>query len=524
MTTLDNGLKILQQDKKNLRRGEVLNGEIAFKLYDTYGFPLDLTQDVLKADGIGVDIDGFEKALKEQQQRAKWAGSGDTKEDSIWYELSDKLSATKFLGYEKSETAGKIIALIRNGKSVEEISESGNGRGENNCNDEVYIVADQTVFYSECGGQCGDTGTISFGKNEFQVLDTKKFCDKIIAHRGRVISGKFKISDEVEMQINTAKRHRICANHTATHLLQAALRKILGDHVMQRGSFLNDERLRFDFTHNGEISDGDLKKIEDLINAEILRNSPVIVKEMSKTEAITSGATALFGEKYHDVVRTVKIVDGDGDKAFSFELCGGTHAKSTGEIGLCKILSENSIGSGIRRIEAITGSTVLDYMRDQDKKLSELGEKLKCTAVELLPKVGEMLKELKSKDQEILRIRQQVALEKIICEKVGDVDFASIVVENFSAEELRSLNNLVKNKSLANVIVLISLNEGDGVSILVNVDPNFCEKYSADKILKTGLALLDGSGGGNAKFAQGGGKGNADCVDSLLKKMRSAIC
>lgn len=521
LTTLGKGLKILQQDKKNLRSGEVLSGDIAFKLYDTYGFPLDLTQDVLKADGISVDIDGFEKALKEQQQRAKWAGSGDTKEDSIWYELSDKLSATKFLGYEKSETAGKIIALIQNNKSVEEISESGNSR-ENDCDNEVYIVADQTVFYAECGGQCGDTGIISIGENKFRVLDTKKFCDKMIAHRGRVISGKFKISDEVNMQIDSTKRRRICANHTATHLLQAALRKVLGDHVMQRGSFLNDERLRFDFTHNGEISDSDLKKIEDLINAEILKNSPIIVKEMTKTEAIAAGATALFGEKYHDVVRTVKIAD--SDKAFSFELCGGTHAKSTGEIGLCKILSESSIGSGIRRIEAITGYAVLDYVRDQDKKLSELGEKLKCTATELSPKVGEMLKELKSKDQEILRIRQTAALEKIVCEQVGDVDFASIVVENFSAEELRSLNNLVKNKSLANIVALISLNDGDGVSILVNVDPNFCEKYSADKILKTGLALLDGHGGGNAKFAQGGGRGSADCVDSLLKKMRSAIC
>ncbi|MDR0580785.1 MAG: alanine--tRNA ligase, partial [Holosporaceae bacterium] len=340
LNTLDRGLKILQNDVKEIPPGGVLDGDKAFRLYDTYGFPLDLTQDILKSENINVDIQGFEAALQKQKDRARWTGSGETKEAEIWHILRERLKSIEFVGYEKENSSSKILALVQNKLEVETISVGS-----------AYLIVQSTPFYAECGGQCGDTGIIRSKNGAFRVTNTKKFCDGIIAHEGEIIYGFFKNFDDVELQIDSKRRQKIRANHTATHLLQSALRAVLGEHVAQRGSFLNDERLRFDFSHNSSISHEEMTRIEKIVNEWIQRNLKVICQTITKNEAVSRGATALFGEKYGDEVRTVSISSDDKSTA-SFELCGGTHTESTGRIGAFKILSESGIGSGIRRIEA----------------------------------------------------------------------------------------------------------------------------------------------------------------------------
>lgn len=508
LNTLDRGLKMLNSELETMSSGDVLSGEKAFKLYDTYGFPLDLTEDIVKSSGISIDMDGFNKYLEEQKNRAKWAGSGEKKEAKIWHKLHEKLAPSAFVGYEKDEDTAKILAIVRNDEEVERIENSENE------GDDCWLVTDKTPFYAECGGQCGDTGIIVTAKGQFKVTNTLKFCNSIIAHHGKVISGEINVFDNAKMNIDSERRLKIRANHTATHLLQSALRQVLGDHVAQRGSFLNEERLRFDFSNNSAVSKNDLRKIEKIVNQAIMKDLTVVCREMSKNEAINAGATALFGEKYEDIVRTVKIAD--GETTVSFELCGGTHAFSTGQIGLFKIISEASIGSGIRRIEAITGCEVMKDLHEKEDILTEISTKLKCNISEISERVTDLLADLKKKFQEIQNGRNLLAFSKLQQIQRNDVTVYSVMVENFSVQDLRALNDYIKNRYKDGIIVILSRNENNQSTVVVSVSPDLQKVYNAGTIIKFGLAELNGKGGGSALFAQGAGSGD---IEAALKAM-----
>ncbi|MDR2067678.1 MAG: alanine--tRNA ligase [Holosporaceae bacterium] len=505
LETLERGLKILQADIKGIPSGGVLNGEKAFKLYDTYGFPLDLTQDILKSEHIGVDTAGFEKALQEQQSRSKWTGSGETKEEKIWHTLREKLEPTEFCGYEKIEDRSDIVAIVQNNADVSLLSAG-----------KAFLVTKATPFYAECGGQCGDAGFLKTSSGVCKVVNTLKFCDAIIAHEVELISGSLKIRDEAHLKVDCLRRQKIAANHTATHLLQAALRLIFGEHVVQRGSSLNENRLRLDFSHSSAISTKDLLRIERIVNEWILQNLPVTCSVTSKNEAISAGAMALFGEKYGDFVRTVRVGGGE-----SFELCGGTHVSSTGKIGIFKILSEASIGSGIRRIEAITEKKALEYFEEIEKLLDQLSEKLKCAKSEIAPKIDDVLLKLKQKNQEVAVYKQKSALEKMQTTRKNDVNIYSLMTSNFNTEELRSLNDAVRSQSPSGIVIILNQSE-DKVSLLVSVGKDLQNRYKAGEILKIGLGPLNGSGGGNIALAHGGGTEKSR-ISEALECMRNAI-
>jgi alanyl-tRNA synthetase len=505
LETLGRGLKILQADTKEIPSGGILGGEKAFKLYDTYGFPLDLTQDILKSENISVDVAGFEKALQEQQSRSKWAGSGETKEEEIWHVLREKLKPTEFCGYEKVEDRSNIVAIVQNSAEVSSLSAG-----------KAFLVTESTPFYAECGGQCGDTGLLETSAGIFRVTNTLKFRDAIVAHEGELISGGLKVRDDVRLKIDCAKRQKIMANHTATHLLQAALRSILGEHVVQRGSSLNDSRLRLDFSHGSAVSADDLLKIEDMVNEWVLQNLDVTRSTMPKNEAISAGAMALFGEKYGDFVRTVRVGNGE-----SFELCGGTHVSSTGKIGVFKILSETSIGSGIRRIEAITGRKVLEYLGEIEKSLDQLAGKLKCAKSEVASKFDDVLLKLKQKNQEISAYKQRSAMEKMRTTIKNDMAVHSLVISDFGADELRPLNDAIRSKNPSGIVIILNQSD-EKVSLLVSVEKDLQNKYNAGQILKIGLEPLNGSGGGSSALAQGGGTGKS-LISEALERMHDAI-
>ncbi|MDR2795023.1 MAG: alanine--tRNA ligase [Holosporaceae bacterium] len=519
LDTLERGLKILQQDIKNIPTGGQLDGEIAFKLYDTYGFPLDLTQDILKTENISVDLEGFEESLEKQRNRAKWAGSGELKQQEIWLSLKKKLAPTNFIGYEQFSGFSKIVAIVQN---EEEISELFAGK--------AYLVVESTPFYAECGGQCGDRGIIEFPDGVFQVTNTVKFCDTLIAHEGTLLSGNIAISSVVHLKIDAERRGKIMANHTATHLLHAALRQILGDHVAQRGSYLDDERLRFDFSHNSAISPENLKKIEALVNAWISEHRVVSHREMSRNEAINSGATALFGEKYGDSVRTICVGDSDTstkschDSKISFELCGGTHVSNTSEIGLFKILSEASIGSGLRRIEAITSESILNYLGEIEELLQKASLQLKCTPAKLPQKISDLVAELKKRNHEISAQKQKTAIANLTFAQKSAAAVFSALLDDYTMEDLRALCDIIKAKySCGTIGLLVSRDsDSDKTYIAVTVSSDLQSRFRAGDILKIGLDVLGGKGGGGAAFAQGGGASKSK-AEAALNAMLTAI-
>ncbi|MDR3179737.1 MAG: alanine--tRNA ligase [Holosporaceae bacterium] len=519
LETLERGLKILQQDIKNIPAGRQLDGEAAFKLYDTYGFPLDLTQDILKAENISVDLEGFEKSLEEQRNRAKWAGSCEAKQQEIWLSLKKKLLPTDFIGYKQFSGFGKILAIVQN---EEEVSELLAGK--------AYLMVESTPFYAECGGQCGDTGVIEFPDGSFRVTNTVKFCDTITAHEGELLAGSVGVSDIVHLKIDAPKRRKIMANHTATHLLHAALRQILGNHVAQRGSYLDSERLRFDFSHNSAIPPEDLKKVEILVNGWIFEHRTVFQREMSRDEAINSGAIALFGEKYGNSVRTICIGTPDAtaeschNSSISFELCGGTHVSNTSEIGLFKILSEASIGSGLRRIEAITSESILNYLGEIEELLQKASLQLKCAPPKLPQKISDLAAELKKRNQEIFAHKQKAAIANLSFREKSAVAIFSSLLDDYGMEDLRALCDVIKTKySHGTVGLLVSRDSNsDKTYIAVTVSSDLQSRFQAGNILKIGLEVLGGKGGGGAAFAQGGGTSKSK-AETALEAMLAAI-
>lgn len=510
LDTLERGLSILNKSTQNIPSGGVLNGDIAFKLYDTYGFPLDLTQDILKSKNISVDTAAFDTALDEQRNRAKWAGSGASKEEKIWHILKEKLAATNFVGYENDSCDSKIIAIVKDNEEVNELSDGT-----------AFLITSSTPFYAECGGQCGDTGIIETKNGaKFKVNDTLKFCDTITAHKGEIIFGKISTTDDVYMRIDSEKRCKIRANHTATHLLQAALRSVLGNHIAQRGSFLNSERLRFDFSHNAALSKSEIEKVENLVNDWIFKGLNVVNESMSKNDAVSAGATALFGEKYGDIVRTVKIALPDNEgKVVSFELCGGTHIRNTAMIGAFKILSEASIGSGIRRIEAITGAKVLEYLRTVESTLNVASDHLKCATSEIIQKIDDIVSNLKKKNQELVVCRQKMAIEKLQIKEKRNISIGYLIADDYDINELRLIGDVIKAKYPKETVVLIisGQNLSDKVNVVVSVSADLQNQYNAGKLLKSCIEFFGGKGGGNATFAQGAGTGKAKIEEAIRK-------
>jgi len=511
-TLLTSGMEILNDNLSKVKNNS-LPGEVAFKLYDTYGFPLDLTQDILKNKKINVDIAGFDKAMKERKEKTKlaWKGSGDHAVDKIWFNLKDKIGSTEFLGYEKNKSEGIVLSVIKKGKEAKEIDEG----------DEAELVTNQTPFYGESGGQIGDTGFISNNNSNFQVIDTQKKFGDIFVHQGKLIKGKIKVKDSVNLSIDSKRRANIRAYHSATHLLHEALRRILGKHVIQKGSFVGPDKLRFDFSYAKPINENEIKKIEKYVQEMVKSKSGVRTRLMTPKEAVDNGALALFGEKYGDEVRVLSMGK-EKNKYFSTELCGGTHVKNTSEIGEFKIVSQSAIASGVRRVEALRAEQLANYLKKKkkdsdtlnkvtfnkiknlEKEIKNLGEK--PLVLETLPdkeKIKKLNKQLEQINIKI--ILKDKSKNEIRDKNVKGLKIRFQLVKNFPSKELRSLIDQGK-KDLDKGIVIVYTIVDEKVGIAVGVTGDLTKKYNAVELVKLGSKVIGGTGGGGRDdFAQAGG-------------------
>ena len=513
--TLDKGLKILDEETGKLPSGEKFSGEVAFKLYDTYGFPLDLTQDALRSQGIEVDTGTFSKSMEAQREAARkaWGGSGDTTTEKLWFDIADEIGTTEFLGYETDKSEAQILKLVKEGEVVEKLSKGDKG----------YILTNQSPFYAESGGQIGDKGVISKESATFKVTDTKKQVAKLWVHVGEVEDGTFSTKDAVQMIADGRRRDAIRANHSATHLLHAALREYLGDHITQKGSLVAPDRLRFDFSHPKQVTEEELAKIEERVNAEIRANTQAVTRLMDRDEAIEAGAMALFGEKYDDEVRVLTMGRNDNEtgKPFSVELCGGTHVRRTGDIGLCKIISEGAVSSGIRRIEALTGEGALAYISQQDKLLKSAAAQLKASPAELEERLEALMAERKKAEQEISNLRKKLASggsssnASDDVKKIGDISFKSLVVADIPPKDLKPMADEMKKAIGSGVVALITTSE-DKASIVVAVTDDLTSKINAVDLVRIGAEALGGQGGGGRPdMAQAGGPNGSAANDAV---------
>ncbi|WP_273789777.1 alanine--tRNA ligase [Bartonella sp. ML70XJBT] len=521
--TLERGLGLLNDASAHLKEGDDLNGEVAFKLYDTYGFPLDLTQDVLRRRGISVDVDTFDKAMEHQKEeaRAHWSGSGEVVAETIWFSIRDLVGVTEFLGYETEKAEGIITALVCDGKIVDEVS-SGQ---------KAILVLNQTPFYGESGGQVGDSGIISGENFIFEVHDTQKKAEGVILHIGKVKSGQAKASDCLELTVDGIRRKKIRANHSATHLLHEALRQVLGSHVTQKGSLVSPERLRFDFSHPKSVSAEELKKIEDLANDIVLQNSEITTRLMAVDDAISEGAMALFGEKYGDEVRVVSMGDllekGRLKKRWSIELCGGTHVERTGDIGLIHIVSENSVASGVRRIEALTGTAARLYLRCQEARIREIANLLKTSATGVEERIENLLEDRRKLEKELNDVRKKMLLSgetkrdgQDDISIINELSFMGRVVNNIPPRDLKALVDSGKKQIESGVIAFIAVSEDGKGSAVVGVTDDLTDKLNAVDLVRILSSVLGGKGGGGRPdMAQAGGpEGNkADEAFAALK-------
>ncbi len=518
-TTLDNGRTYLDEALEELEEAAVLAGEVAFKLHDTFGFPIDLTVEIAAAAGHDVDMDGFNACMAEQKERARAAAKGDAwgSFNDIWVELSDVLSATSFVGYESLEKSdSKVVAIVRDGRSVESAA----------AGEDVEIVLDSTPFYAEMGGQQGDTGVLSANGLSFTVVDTKNH-NGIYAHVGSVASGTVSVGDVVSASVNGDRRGLLCRNHTATHLLDAALKQVLGEHVSQAGSLVSPEHLRFDFTHFEALSADQLEQVEALVNAQIFAAKPVVTRVMGIDEARASGAVALFGEKYGDTVRVVSV--GAEDVPFSRELCGGTHVGNTAEIGIFKIVSESSTGSNVRRIEAVTSKGALDYMTTRLALVDEAARSLKCRADEVPARAAALtveLRETASKLKKALTGGSSDAIGSAIEAAVEVNGYKLVVAElkGLEAADLRNVWDTVHAKLGANAACVLATVTEKGTPALIAAagDGAVAAGFHAGNIIKTVAPLVDGRGGGRPNMAQAGGS-KVEGIPAALEAAKSAL-
>jgi alanyl-tRNA synthetase len=513
--TLTNGLKLLDEATTGLGEGDSLPGDTAFKLYDTYGFPYDLTEDALRARSIGVDKAGFDAAMAQQKAaaRAAWKGSGQAADSEVWFDVAEREGATEFTGYASTSGEGQVVALVKDGKEVPSAT----------AGDEVVVITNQTPFYGESGGQSGDVGTISTNEGlQLTVSDTAKPLGRLHAHQAKVEAGTIKLGDAVILTVDVERRDAIRANHSATHLLHAALRHRLGGHVTQKGSLVAADRLRFDFSHPAALTAEDIAAIEAEVNAEIRHNEAVTTRLMSPDEAIEAGAMALFGEKYGDEVRVLSMGrTGDAGKNYSVELCGGTHVTATGDIGVFRIVSESAVSSGVRRIEALTGEGARQWLVGREDALKSAASLLRTTPEDVEARVAALLDERKKLERELADAKKALALggggasAETADEEVGGLKFSGQVIDGLDAKELRGLLDQAKQRLGSGVAAIVAVNEGKA-SIAAAVTEDLVGKVSAVDLVRAGVEALGGKGGGGRPdMAQGGGPDGAKAADAI---------
>ena len=516
LRTLDKGIRLLDDASADLKEGEVLSGETAFKLYDTYGFPLDLTQDALRAKNISVDTKGFDAAMEKQRAEARknWAGSGDEGTEKVWFEVQEKVGSTEFLGYNTLRADGQVTALVKDGQMINTITGG-----------EFYLVANQTPFYAEMGGQVGDTGILQNKDTTIQVTDTKHKLDGISVHCCKLIKGTVKVGDTLTFQVQEQRRKDICANHSVTHLAHKALREVLGEHVTQKGSLVTPDRMRFDISHHKQITAEELRQVENIVNQAIRKDYKVTTVLMTQEEAIKTGAMALFGEKYGDEVRVVSM--GDEENTFSRELCGGTHVKSTGEIGYFNIVSESAVAAGVRRIECVTGRGAEEYVQHMEDKLHAVGQILKSDFNTLEERIKQLIEDKKKLEADIFNLKKAFANAKATdnqdkIETVNGIKFVARTIPNVHPKELKAFIDEI-NKSLGSGIVVLGTDKDSKASIVVGVTQDLTGKYSAVDLVKLASQAVGGQGGGGRPdMAQAGGP-NANKLNDAYNAVKEAI-
>ncbi len=525
--TLDRGLTILDEKSASLKKGDMFDGETAFTLYDTYGFPLDLTQDALRNRGIGVDIASFTDAMEQQRKKARaaWAGSGDTATENVWFPLREKLGATEFLGYDTEIAEGAVTALVKDGKEIESAK----------AGDSVAIVMNQTPFYAESGGQVGDTGILSGEGARVRVTDTQKKAGDLYVHLGTVEQGTLKPGMALQLEVDHSRRTAIRANHSATHLLHEALRQVLGDHIAQRGSLVAPERLRFDFAHNKPITPDELRRIEDIANDIVLENGEVVTRSMAVDDARDSGARALFGEKYGDEVRVVSMGQGSGNAlGWSVELCGGTHVRRTGDIGLISVTGESAVASGVRRIEALTGRNARHAVNATIQTAKTAAAELKTTLDDLPSRIAALVDERKKLEGALSDARKKLAMgggaaagsgagAASDIRTIGDVKFLGRAVQGIEMKDLKSLADDGKKQIGSGVVAIINVGEDGKAGAVVGVTSDLTSRFSAVDLVKIASEALGGKGGGGRPdMAQAGGPDGAK-ADAALKAIEAAM-
>ena len=518
--TLEQGRANLEDALAALAEGEALSGARAFMLHDTFGFPIDLTVEIAAAAGHDVDMDGFDAAMDEQKSRARAAAEGDAwgSFNDVWTELSDKLAATEFDGYDENALDGAtVLAIVRDGEAVDRAR----------AGEDVDVVLDRTPFYAEMGGQVGDTGTLANEDAALSVTDTKSH-NGLYAHRGHVDRGELAVGETVVAAIDARRRELIRRNHTATHLLDAALKMVLGDHVHQAGSLLDDERLRFDFTHFEALTTEQLREVEDVVNNEIFAAKPVVTQVMGIEEAKASGAVALFGEKYGDVVRVVSA--GDEDEPFSRELCGGTHARNTAELGLFKIVSESSTGSNVRRIEAVTSLGAVSYLEGKERQLLDAAGELKCREDEVPARVSDLKAQVRELNQKLKAALVGGSSDKIqtAVDQAVDLGAYKVVIarmDGLEAGELREAWDAVRGKlngSEAACVLAAATPEGKVALVAAGTDGAVKAGFKAGDVIRKVAEHVGGRGGGRPNMAQAGGK-DVEGIDAALAAARELL-
>jgi alanyl-tRNA synthetase len=517
---LERGLRLLEEETARLRPNEALPGEVAFRLYDTYGFPLDLTQDVLRAQGRGVAVDGFSAAMKRQREEARksWIGSGEAATEAVWFALREEVGATEFLGYETESAEGVVLAIMRNG---ERLTEAASG-------DEIGVILNQTPFYAESGGQMGDTGAVfSAAGAELAIRDTVKRAGDLHVHLGSVTRGSLKVGDAVELRVDGTRHRLLRGNHSVTHLLHQALRRRLGEHVTQKGSLVAPDRLRFDFSHPRPLTQDDIQAIEAEVNEQIRANAAVRTRLLTPDRAVAEGALALFGEKYSEEVRVVSMGGArDDDQPFSVELCGGTHVRRTGDIGIFKIVGEMAIASGVRRIEALTGAAAEAHLSEEEGILREAAATLRTTPSELPTRIASLVEERRRLERELAEARRALAnagaVAKPIEKRIGDVALDGRIVDGVPGRELKSLADDLKRRIGSGVVAVVSRADGKA-AIVVGVTPDLTSRFDAVELARIGATALGGKGGGGrADMAQAGGP-DAARAEAALAAVEHAV-
>ena len=524
--TLERGLAILDEKSKGLKKGAMFDGNTAFTLYDTYGFPLDLTQDALRSRGISVDLASFTDAMERQRAkaRASWAGSGEAAQETVWFALREKIGATEFLGYETESAEGVVAALVKDGKEVSELKKGESG----------VVVMNQTPFYGESGGQVGDTGEMRREGVRLVVSDTQKKAGDLLAHFVKVEQGSAKVGDPLLLDVEHTRRSAIRQNHSATHLLHEALRQVLGDHVAQKGSLVASDRLRFDFSHPKPMSAEEIERVEDIANDIVLENTPVTTRLMAVDDAIASGARALFGEKYGDEVRVVSMGEGSGNTmGWSVELCGGTHVRRTGDIGVISLVGESGVAAGVRRIEALTGKAARKSANKQLQVVKAAAAELKVPLEEMPARVGALLDERKKLERDLSDAKKKLAMgggagtrtsgEAGDVRQVNGVKLLARSVSGIDLKDLRSLADEGKRQVGSGVVAIVATAEDGKAGIVVGVTDDLTKRFNAVDLVKKGAEALGGKGGGGRPdMAQAGGPDGSKAEDAL-KAIEAAL-